>query len=76
MVRMPLDNTFWAERYGEMVDPFGHHWSLSQQIKMSPKEMEEKQKAAMAMFAHEEHPADQRTAERRWLNIIDNTSHE
>jgi len=58
MIRMSLDNTFWAERYGEMIDPFGHHWSLSQQIKMSPKEMEEKQKAAMAMFAQGEHPAD------------------
>jgi PhnB protein len=58
MVRMPLENTFWAERYGQLVDPFGHHWSLSQQIKMSPKEREEKQKAAMAMFAQGEHPAD------------------
>ena len=53
---MPLDNQFWGERYGQLVDPFGHHWSLSQQIKMSAKEMEEKQKAAMAMFAAAEHP--------------------
>ena len=58
MIRMPLDNMFWGERYGQLVDPFGHHWSLSQQIKMSPKEMEEKQKAAMAMFAQGEHPAE------------------
>lgn len=55
-ITMPLDNQFWGERYGQIVDPFGHHWSLSQQIKMSPKEMEEKQKAAMAMFASGDHP--------------------
>jgi PhnB protein len=27
-VRMPLDNQFWGERYGQVVDPFGHHWSI------------------------------------------------
>lgn len=50
-VVMPLDNQFWGDRYGQLVDPFGHHWSLAQHIKMSAKEMEEKQKAAMAMFS-------------------------
>ena len=53
---MPLDNQFWGDRYGQLVDPFGHHWSLAQHIKMSAKEMEEKQKAAMAMFSAGEHP--------------------
>jgi PhnB protein len=53
---MPLDNQFWGERYGQLTDPFGHHWSLSQVIKMSKQEMEEKQKAAMAMFSQGEHP--------------------
>jgi PhnB protein len=52
-VMMPLDNMFWGERYGSLVDPFGHHWSISQAIKMSPKELKEKQKAAMAMFAQD-----------------------
>lgn len=61
MVTMPLDNQFWGERYGQIVDPFGHHWSLSQQITMNPKEREEKKKAAMAMFAREEHPTKQET---------------
>jgi PhnB protein len=54
-VVMPLDNQFWGDRYGQLVDPFGHHWSLAQHIKMSAKEMEEKQKAAMAMFSAGEH---------------------
>jgi PhnB protein len=50
-VTMPLDNQFWGDRYGQLSDPFGHHWSMSQRIKMSKQEMEEKQKAAMAMFS-------------------------
>lgn len=55
-IEMPLDNQFWGDRYGQLVDPFGHHWSLAQHIKMSAKEMEEKQKAAMAMLSAGEHP--------------------
>lgn len=48
---MPLENQFWGERYGQLVDPFGHKWSMSMQVKMSKEEKEAKQKAAMAMFA-------------------------
>ena len=55
-VAMPIDDMFWGERYGQLVDPFGHHWSISQRIKMSKAEMAEKQRAAMAMFARDEHP--------------------
>ena len=55
-VTMPLESQFWGERYGQLVDPFGHRWSLSQRIKMSPEEMEAKRKAAMAMFSQGEHP--------------------
>jgi len=53
---MPLDNMFWGERYGQLTDPFGHHWSLSEQIKMSKAERDEKQKQAMAMFSQGQHP--------------------
>ena len=28
-VRMPLDNAFWGDRYGQLIDPFGHQWSLA-----------------------------------------------
>jgi uncharacterized glyoxalase superfamily protein PhnB len=55
-VLMPLENQFWGDRYGQLIDPFGHHWSLAQHIKMSAREMEEKQRAAMAMFGAGEHP--------------------
>lgn len=56
-VVMPLDNQFWGDRYGQILDPFGHHWSLAQHVKMSAKEMEEKQKTAMSMFRAGEHAA-------------------
>jgi len=55
-VIVPLDNTFWGERYGQLADPFGHRWSISMQVKMSRDEMAAKQKEAMAMFAQDEHP--------------------
>jgi hypothetical protein len=53
---MQLDNMFWGERYGQLTDPFGHRWSMSQVIKMSKAERDEKQKQAMAMFSQDTHP--------------------
>jgi PhnB protein len=55
-VTMPLDNQFWGERYGQLTDPFGHTWSMSEQVKMSKAEKDEKQKQAMAMFSQGQHP--------------------
>ena len=55
-VSMPLENQFWGDRYGQLIDPFGHHWSMSMKAKMSKEEMEAKQKEAMGMFAQNEHP--------------------
>ena len=55
-VDMPLDDTFWGERYGQVIDPFGHRWSLSMQISMTKEEKEAKREAAMAMFAKDEDP--------------------
>lgn len=28
-VRMPAANMFWGDRYGQLVDPFGHIWSVA-----------------------------------------------
>ena len=55
-VVLPLDNQFWGERYGMLVDPFGHQWSMSMAIKMSSDEMAAKRKAVMAMFSKGEYP--------------------
>lgn len=32
-VLMPLEDAFWGDRYGELVDPFGHRWSMGQPIR-------------------------------------------
>jgi PhnB protein len=47
-VKMPIADMFWGDRYGIVIDPFGHSWSIATHIKdMSPEEMMEAGKAAM-----------------------------
>ena len=44
---MPVADQFWGDRYGIVVDPYGHKWSLAQHLRdMSPDEMH----AAMMEF--------------------------
>ena len=39
-VRMPLADQFWGDRYGQVVDPFGHNWSIATHVKdMTQEEM-------------------------------------
>ncbi len=35
-VRMPVADQFWGDRYGQVVDPFGHVWSLATHVKDVP----------------------------------------
>jgi len=47
--KMAPADAFWGDRYGKLVDPFGHHWSLATHVEdVSPEEM---QKRMNAMFA-------------------------
>jgi PhnB protein len=32
-IRFPLADQFWGDRYGQVVDPFGHSWSIASKIK-------------------------------------------
>jgi uncharacterized glyoxalase superfamily protein PhnB len=32
-VRMPLQDMFWGDRYGIVIDPFGHSWSIATTIR-------------------------------------------
>ena len=32
-VRFPLADQFWGDRYGQLVDPFGHSWAIASKIK-------------------------------------------
>ena len=44
---MPVEQTFWGDRYGVLEDPFGHRWSIATHVKdMSPAEMQEAMKAS------------------------------
>ncbi len=33
IVRMELADQFWGDRYGQLVDPFGHSWSIGAPVK-------------------------------------------
>jgi uncharacterized glyoxalase superfamily protein PhnB len=38
---MPLADMFWGDRYGQVVDPFGHQWSIAtHQRDLTPEQIE------------------------------------
>ena len=48
-ITMPADDMFWGDRYGKLVDPFGHEWQIATHVEdVPPEEMEERAKEAMA----------------------------
>jgi PhnB protein len=32
-VTMPVADTFWGDRYGQLEDPFGHRWSVATHVR-------------------------------------------
>lgn len=43
-----LEDSFWGERYGQFIDPFGHRWGLAQRLEdVAPEEVERR---AAALF--------------------------
>jgi PhnB protein len=45
-VLMPAADMFWGDRYGLVVDPFGHKWAFATHIEdLSPDQMRERMKA-------------------------------
>ena len=39
-VTMPVADMFWGDRYGQLEDPFGHHWSVATHIRdLTPDEI-------------------------------------
>jgi PhnB protein len=45
----PLQDQFWGDRQGQIVDPFGHKWNLAQHVRDVPPE--EVARAAAQAFA-------------------------
>jgi PhnB protein len=35
-VWQPLEDTFWGDRHGQVIDPFGHRWGLAQHVRDVP----------------------------------------
>ncbi len=47
-VLAPLTNMFWGDRYGKLVDPFGHQWSISEHLEdVTPEEMQQRMASGM-----------------------------
>ena len=39
-VTMPVADMFWGDRYGQLVDPFGHRWSMAtHKLDLTPEEI-------------------------------------
>jgi PhnB protein len=49
-VLQPLGDMFWGERHGQVEDPFGHRWNVSQHLRDVPHD--EVVAAAAAMFGN------------------------
>jgi len=58
-VILPLENTYWGERTGKVIDPFGHVWVLSRQTEVvSRQEIEKRAQALYGSVVSEEVAAD------------------
>jgi len=52
---MPVMDAFWGDRYGKLLDPFGHEWSIAiHKEDLSPEEMKKRGEAAMAEMGKQE----------------------
>lgn len=46
---VPLADTYWGERFGRFVDPFGHIWSVAQRLEiLTPSQVADRAKAFFA----------------------------
>ena len=43
--RMPLQDMFWGDRYGQVIDPFGHTWAIATKKEdLTPQQIAERQR--------------------------------
>jgi PhnB protein len=46
---LPVEDRFWGDRFGVIVDPFGHEWGVSTHTEdLTPEQMGERGREAMA----------------------------
>jgi PhnB protein len=47
-----VEDQFWGDRFGAVVDPFGHMWSIATRVEdVPPEEMAKRAEAAMAAMS-------------------------
>jgi uncharacterized glyoxalase superfamily protein PhnB len=52
LVRMPLADMFWGDRYGVLADPFGHLWSIATHKEdLTPEEIGKRMKSSFSAVA-------------------------
>jgi PhnB protein len=55
-VSMPVADQFWGDRYGKLIDPFGHEWSLATHKEdLTPEETKKRADAFFAQFGKGKH---------------------
>ncbi len=48
-ITMPVEDQFWGDRYGKVVDPFGHEWNIATRKEdLTSEEIEKRGAEAMA----------------------------
>ena len=53
VVKMPLMDQFWGDRYGHVLDPYGFRWALATHVRdVSPAELERAQAEMMKQMQH------------------------
>jgi PhnB protein len=51
--QQPLADMFWGDRYGRLIDPFGHSWSLATHIEdVAPEEIQRRAQEATKATQH------------------------
>ena len=51
-VKMPVADMFWGDRYGKLIDPFGHEWGIAtHKDDLTPQEISKRAKAFFAQMA-------------------------
>lgn len=48
-IKRNLDDMFWGDRYGQLIDPFGHVWSIATRIESVTPEQVKERAAKLAM---------------------------
>jgi len=55
-VKMPVADMFWGDRYGKIIDPFGHGWGIgTPKEELTPDEMRQRSKEFFAKMASQKH---------------------